>query len=151
MLLSTMLPGERATNAIIEGSTLANYATLNFWCCWCQFSISNIPHKKSRIGANNSSAFIRFNLWNASLSEKVRLKFWHQFAIIFLYFYWICHYRLRWKSRERRHIQFSGRTRREAWSKRSERNKSWSGRFFTKFKIHKSFSHFQIVFFLHNS
>ena len=66
MLSSTMLPGERATIAIIGGS---NYATLNFWCCSCHFSISNIPHKKSRIGASKSSAFIKFNLWNASLSE----------------------------------------------------------------------------------
>ena len=69
MLSSTMLPGERATIAIIGSSTLANSASLNFWCCSCHFSISNIPHKKSRIGANKSSAFIKFNLWNAILSE----------------------------------------------------------------------------------
>ena len=74
--------------------------------------------------------------------------------MIFLILFWICrNCRLLdlnlpflspiigcWKSRERRHIQFSGRTRREAWSKRSERNRSWSVRFLSLLYFNSKFN-----------
>ena len=74
-----MLPGERPAIAIIGGSPLANYGTLNFWCCSSHFPISNIPHKKSRIGANKSFSIFQLQ------SLKFRVQFWCQFAIIFLF------------------------------------------------------------------
>ena len=41
---------------------------------------------------------------------------------------------------KRRHIQFSGRTPRGAWSKRSERNRSWSVRFLSLLYFNSKFN-----------
>ena len=74
--------------SIIRSLLPANYCSSNFPCWQCHFSISNIPHTKSQIEANESLAFIKFHLSNAVPSENWGPK------IYLALFYRICHYRL---------------------------------------------------------
>ena len=77
-----MLPGERPAIAIIGGSPLANYGTLNFWCCSSHFPISNIPHKKS-LEQIRVFPFFKFNLWNSESNFDVSLPLSSSFSIEF--------------------------------------------------------------------